>query len=186
MFVTGHDSTRNAVSPHPILLCSALLSPACSQVQMAACACRLECLDIARGCTVALMLFVNHVGEEPGWVAHAPWEGLHLADLVMPCFLLIVGMSTALALTAGRQRGTATSVLLQRVLSRAGEARLKPYATPAGPDINPAAPVAEVERDHVGEQMHYAACCMAVRSGVETRQYLCQSLCMACLSASES
>ena len=89
-------------------------------------ACRLKCLDIVRGCTVALMLFVNHVGQVPQWIAHAPWNGLHLADLVMPCFLLIVGMSTALSLTAGRQRGTTTSVLLQRVLSRAGAARLRP------------------------------------------------------------
>ena len=87
---------------------------------MAGFACRLRCLDIARGCTVALMLFVNHVGKEPEWIAHAPWNGLHLADLVMPCFLLIVGMSAALSLTAGRKRGAATSDLLQRVLSRAG------------------------------------------------------------------
>ena len=66
------------------------------------------------------MLFVNHAGKEPQWIAHAPWNGLHLADLVMPCFLLIVGMSTALSLTAGRRRGAATSDLLHRVLSRAG------------------------------------------------------------------
>lgn len=82
--------------------------------------CRLKCLDIARGCTVALMLFVNHAGHEPRWLAHAAWDGLHLADLVMPCFLLIVGASVALSLTAGRQRGASTSALLQRVLSRTG------------------------------------------------------------------
>lgn len=96
---------------------------------MAVSVCRLKCLDIVRGCTVALMLFVNHVGKVPQWIAHAPWNGLHLADLVMPCFLLIVGMSTVLSLTAGRQRGTATSALLQRVLSRAGAARLTPIPT---------------------------------------------------------
>jgi len=75
------------------------------------------------------MIFVNHAGKEPQWIAHAAWDGIHLADLVMPCFLLIVGISTALSLTAGRQRGTATSALMQRVLSRAG--RLipsRPYA----------------------------------------------------------
>lgn len=75
------------------------------------------------------MIFVNHAGKEPQWIAHAAWDGLHLADLVMPCFLLIVGMSTALSLTAGRQRGTATSALMQRVLSRAGRStRSRPHA----------------------------------------------------------
>ena len=100
------------------------------RIQVADSACRLRCADIARGCTVALMLFVNHVGKEPEWIAHAPWNGLHLADLVMPCFLLIVGMSAALSLTAGRKRGAATSDLLQRVLSRAGMPLLRCYATP--------------------------------------------------------
>ena len=86
--------------------------------------CRLKCLDIARGCTVALMLFVNHAGNEPRWIAHAAWDGLHLADLVMPCFLLIVGVSIVLSLTAGRQRGTSTNALLRRVLSRTGTDQL--------------------------------------------------------------
>ena len=87
---------------------------------------RLKFLDIARGCTVALMLFVNHAGKVPGWIPHAPWNGLHLADLVMPSFLLIVGVSTALSLTASRQRGASPRVLLQRVLVRAGNHLLMP------------------------------------------------------------
>ena len=165
----GHGNTHIAVSPHPILLCFTLLSPACGQVQAAASACRLKCLDIARGCTVALMLFVNHVGKEPGWIAHAPWDGLHLADLVMPCFLLIVGISTALALTAGRQRGTATSVLLQRVLSRAGMARLQPYATSPPVLTWTLQHRLQSSRDIGIEWRHHAACCMAIRSEMENR-----------------
>ena len=67
------------------------------------------------------MLFVNHAGKDPAWIAHAPWDGIHLADLVMPCFLFLVGMSAALSLTAQRQRGMTKDLLMRRVLSRTGK-----------------------------------------------------------------
>ena len=80
--------------------------------------CRLRFLDIARGCTVALMLFVNHAGHGTTWIAHATWDGVHLADLVMPCFLLLVGVSVALSL--GPRASVARGPLLHKVLARTG------------------------------------------------------------------
>ena len=70
---------------------------------------------------MGLMLYVNHAGHEPAWIHHAAWDGLHLADMVMPCFLLLVGLSAALSLTLQRQRGMSRHALFRRCLKRAGE-----------------------------------------------------------------
>lgn len=58
-------------------------------------------LDAFRGLTVLLMAVVNLQGSgEHAFrlLEHAPWNGLTLADLVFPWFLLIVGLSVPLAL----------------------------------------------------------------------------------------
>ncbi|XP_020519458.1 heparan-alpha-glucosaminide N-acetyltransferase isoform X2 [Amborella trichopoda] len=57
---------------------------------------RLASLDVFRGFTVALMIFVDYAGSIIPFVAHAPWDGLRLADFVMPFFLLIAGISIGL------------------------------------------------------------------------------------------
>lgn len=56
-------------------------------------------LDGFRGLTVVLMVIVNLQIAQVAWpqLAHAPWHGLTLADLIFPCFLLIVGLSMPLA-----------------------------------------------------------------------------------------
>ncbi len=65
-------------------------------------------LDAFRGLTVVLMVLVNL--QPPGnalpWLAHAPWDGLTLADLVFPWFLLIVGLSIPLAIDGREVRVT--------------------------------------------------------------------------------
>lgn len=80
---------------------------------------RMLFLDIARGCTVALMIFVNHAGHGVEWIAHAAWDGIHLADVVMPSFLVLTGASVALSL--GTKTSTPRSPLLRKVLARAGK-----------------------------------------------------------------
>lgn len=44
------------------------------------------------------MILVDDAGDEWPMIGHAPWNGCHLADFVMPFFLFIVGMAIALAL----------------------------------------------------------------------------------------
>jgi predicted acyltransferase len=59
-----------------------------------------QSLDALRGTDVLLMIIVNVQGSEPAafpLLKHAEWNGLTLADLVFPIFLLIVGLSTPLA-----------------------------------------------------------------------------------------
>jgi predicted acyltransferase len=60
-----------------------------------------QSLDSFRGIDVLLMILVNVQGNDKAAFAmlkHADWNGLTLADLVFPLFLLIVGLSAPLAL----------------------------------------------------------------------------------------
>lgn len=42
------------------------------------------------------MMVVDYGGSIIPVIAHSPWNGLHLADFVMPFFLFIAGVSLAL------------------------------------------------------------------------------------------
>ncbi|PIA27810.1 hypothetical protein AQUCO_07500025v1 [Aquilegia coerulea] len=57
---------------------------------------RLASLDVFRGLSVFLMIFVDYAGAILPSISHSPWNGVHLADFVMPFFLFIVGVSLAL------------------------------------------------------------------------------------------
>ncbi|KAJ0103174.1 hypothetical protein Patl1_05604 [Pistacia atlantica] len=57
---------------------------------------RLASLDVFRGLTVALMILVDDAGGILPAINHSPWNGLTLADFVMPFFLFIVGVSLGL------------------------------------------------------------------------------------------
>ncbi|XP_042464197.1 heparan-alpha-glucosaminide N-acetyltransferase-like isoform X2 [Zingiber officinale] len=43
-----------------------------------------------------LMVFVDYAGSVLPYVGHAPWDGVHLADFVMPFFLFIAGISVSI------------------------------------------------------------------------------------------
>ncbi|EGD78011.1 hypothetical protein PTSG_09649 [Salpingoeca rosetta] len=58
---------------------------------------RLSSLDVFRGFTVALMVFVDETGAAFPPIDHSPWNGVRLADFVMPFFDFIVGVSLALS-----------------------------------------------------------------------------------------
>ena len=58
-------------------------------------------LDSFRGLDVLLMILVNVQGNGAaayGFIQHAEWNGVTLADFVFPLFLLILGLSAPLAL----------------------------------------------------------------------------------------
>ncbi len=61
---------------------------------------RLVSLDVLRGLTVMLMIFVNNgAGEEVFSIfKHSEWNGMTPCDLVFPFFLFMVGMTTYLSL----------------------------------------------------------------------------------------
>ncbi|CAK7329468.1 unnamed protein product [Dovyalis caffra] len=57
---------------------------------------RVASLDVFRGLCVVLMMLVDYGGAIIPIIAHSPWNGLHLADFVLPFFLFIAGVSLAL------------------------------------------------------------------------------------------
>lgn len=67
---------------------------------------------------MAMMIFVNHAGHGVEWITHAAWDGVHLADLIMPSFLVLLGASVVLSL--GTKSSTPRRPLLAKVLARAG------------------------------------------------------------------
>ncbi len=58
---------------------------------------RIYSIDIMRGLTLVLMLFVNdlYMPGVPSWLGHmkADFDGMGLADWVFPGFLFMVGMA---------------------------------------------------------------------------------------------
>src|SRR3954470_6003259 len=67
---------------------------------------RLHGIDIARGLAVIGMLFVDNRGSDAITLqlTHTPWNGLHIADVVFPVFLLIVGVTMPFSRRADRPR----------------------------------------------------------------------------------
>jgi heparan-alpha-glucosaminide N-acetyltransferase len=66
---------------------------------------RVASVDVLRGLTILLMIFVNDLGPKaPSWMHHiqpSDADGMTLADIVFPAFLFIVGVSIPLALERG-------------------------------------------------------------------------------------
>ncbi|CAM6047913.1 unnamed protein product [Sphagnum compactum] len=57
---------------------------------------RLASLDVFRGLSIAVMILVDNAGGVWPSINHSPWNGVTLADFVMPFFLFIVGVALAL------------------------------------------------------------------------------------------
>ena len=80
-------------------------------------------IDIFRGLTMVLMVFVNDfwtVFNVPHWLEHfATWEdGLGLSDIVYPMFLFAVGMSVPYAIDRRYEKGLSTRSTLVHIFSR--------------------------------------------------------------------
>ena len=80
-------------------------------------------IDIFRGLTMTLMVFVNEfwkVFNVPHWLEHyATFEdGMGLSDIVFPMFLFAMGMSIPYALERRREKGCSTESTLGHIISR--------------------------------------------------------------------
>ena len=63
---------------------------------------RLTSLDILRGLTICFMIFVDFTGDSNPSIDHIPWNGIALADFVMPSFNFMVGISLVHSMRSGR------------------------------------------------------------------------------------
>ncbi|XP_062023730.1 uncharacterized protein LOC133739926 [Rosa rugosa] len=77
---------------------------------------RVASLDVFRGLCVFLMMVVDYGGSIIPAITHSPWNGLHLADFVMPFFLFIAGVSLALVYKRVTNRVEATWKAVFRAL----------------------------------------------------------------------
>lgn len=80
-------------------------------------------IDIFRGLTMALMVFVNDswtVLDAPSWMVHfGTWEdGMSLADAVFPMFLFAMGMSVPYALENRFDKGYSLGSTIGHILKR--------------------------------------------------------------------
>src|SRR3954468_296251 len=74
---------------------------------------RLSGVDLARGLAVIGMLFVDNRGSDAITLqlTHTPWNGLRVADVVFPVFLLVVGVTMPFSRRADRPRAVAWRVV---------------------------------------------------------------------------
>ncbi len=83
---------------------------------------RILSIDIMRGLTLFLMLFVNdlYTPGVPKWLVHTARleDGMGLADWVFPGFLFMVGLSIPFAILAREKRGHTKIQLLSHILIR--------------------------------------------------------------------
>src|ERR1700678_1929522 len=84
---------------------------------------RVVSIDIFRGLTMAVMIFVNELDSVrglPWWTYHAPGnvDVMTYVDMVFPFFLFIVGMSMPLSITQRLKRNSSVLALWGHVIVR--------------------------------------------------------------------
>jgi len=83
---------------------------------------RIVSIDIMRGLTLLLMLFVNDLNMDvaPAWLGHMPadLDGMGLADWVFPGFLFIAGMSVPFAITKRISQGLTQPDNIKHIIYR--------------------------------------------------------------------
>ncbi|XP_067639044.1 heparan-alpha-glucosaminide N-acetyltransferase isoform X3 [Eurosta solidaginis] len=77
---------------------------------------RMRSLDAFRGMAIVLMIFVNSGGGGYWWIEHATWNGLHLADIVFPSFLWIMGVCIPISLKSQVARGVQKVKICRRII----------------------------------------------------------------------
>ncbi|MCI0523243.1 MAG: DUF5009 domain-containing protein [Bacteroidales bacterium] len=111
---------------------------------------RISSIDIMRGLTLLLMLFVNDLNMRvaPSWLGHtkADFDGMGLADWVFPGFLFIVGMAIPFALSGRLKKGEPVSRIFLHIIVRTislliigvlmlNSGRVNPETTGMGKDL---------------------------------------------------
>jgi hypothetical protein len=82
---------------------------------------RIGSIDVLRGLTIFLMIFVNTgIPNSPWWLRHFPGDqsGMTFVDVIFPAFLLIMGMAIPLSIGKQLERGVSHVKIIGSVLLR--------------------------------------------------------------------
>lgn len=83
---------------------------------------RIYSIDVMRGLTLLLMLFVNdmYMPGVPSWLGHraADFDGMGLADWVFPGFLFVVGMAIPFSISKRISEGQNTYTIARHIIIR--------------------------------------------------------------------
>lgn len=105
---------------------------------------RVASIDILRGLTIFIMVFVNDVAGVsgiPAWMKHIPAgeNGMTFVDVVFPAFLFIVGMAIPLSLNKRLEKGGTTWEIWQHILIRSAALVVLGLLMINGEPLNPEA-----------------------------------------------
>eukprot|EP01132_Coremiostelium_polycephalum_P005301 gene5301-6601_t len=79
---------------------------------------RLKSLDVFRGFSITIMIFVNYGGGGYWFFNHSYWNGLTVADLVFPWFIFIMGVAMPLSFNALEKRGVPKHNMVLKLIKR--------------------------------------------------------------------
>lgn len=77
---------------------------------------RLKSLDTFRGIAIVMMIFVNSGGGGYFLIEHATWDGLHIADVVFPWFLWIMGVCIPMSIRSQLTRNIKPLTILLHII----------------------------------------------------------------------
>jgi predicted acyltransferase len=105
---------------------------------------RVISIDIFRGMTILVMVFVNDLAGVKGlpwWNYHIPpgEQGLTYVDVVFPAFLFIVGMAIPLAIEKRKSKGDSLLKLVYHIIIRSLSLVILGLLIMNGRDVDPAA-----------------------------------------------
>ncbi|XP_035731756.1 heparan-alpha-glucosaminide N-acetyltransferase-like [Vespa mandarinia] len=79
---------------------------------------RIQSIDTFRGIAILLMIFVNNGGGKYVFFNHSAWFGLTVADLVLPWFAWIMGLTIAISKRAELRNTSSRSKIILRNFTR--------------------------------------------------------------------
>ena len=114
---------KQAVEGTTVQVNTTLQSPSTEQSVTVVAAPRVVSIDIFRGLTMAVMIFVNELSNAhglPWWTYHAPGNVnmMTYVDMVFPFFLFLVGMSLPLSIERRLKRNSSLTALWLHVVIR--------------------------------------------------------------------
>ncbi|CAH1957055.1 unnamed protein product [Acanthoscelides obtectus] len=97
---------------------------------------RIHSLDTFRGVIIVMMIFANFGCGDYEYLNHAKWNGLHIADLIFPSFVWIMGVCIPISLTSSFKKKLSNREMILNVLKRSTKLFLLGIFLGSGVDLS--------------------------------------------------